>query len=581
MRYRSLRNRVTRQIISAKHSYYTGRVRQLRKTDPGRWHREIRNLANLRNDDLTIHVEGIDPSSSKAIANEINNCLAGFSQNQTPINLQELPAYLPAPSNPPEIQPWETYKELRKILTTKAGGPDNLPARILKEFAYEFSVPVTNILNSSFKQGIVPFQWKQANVVPVPKVKPPTLQTLRPISLTPLLAKVAESFICKWVMNSISAKLDPRQFGNRKGISTTHCIIDIYHHLISGADTPNNFSTLVLTDFSKAFDSIDHKIAIKRLLEFGVCPSIVKWIVSFLSERMQRVRYKQVVSDWQTLSGGVPQGTKLGPVIFLICINSALESNYNRCWKYVDDLTLGENCLLNKESKMQFDLNQLNEWSMRNGFSLNPSKCQMLLVYFGRKMLPETSLSIASVQLPIVSRVKLLGITLQSNLKWDGHVTDIITRANRKLFMIRKLKTAGLTKEELVIVYKGYVRPVMEYATPAWHSSLTIAQSNQLELIQKRICRIILGSNYCTYKQALHLLDLDPLSERRENLCYKFVLKTYRSNKFPDWFPKTTRCHTMTLRSSRVFDMHQGSTNRFQNSPIPYLTTLLNKLLTK
>ena len=230
---------------------------------------------------------------------------------------------------------------------------------------------------------------------------------------------------------------------------------------------------------------------------------------------------------------------------------------------------------------MQFDLNQLNEWSMRNGFSLNPSKCQMLLVYFGRKMLPETSLSIASVQLPIVSRVKLLGITLQSNLKWDGHVTDIITRANRKLFMIRKLKTAGLTKEELVIVYKGYVRPVMEYATPAWHSSLTIAQSNQLELIQKRICRIILGSNYCTYKQALHLLDLDPLSERRENLCYKFVLKTYRSNKFPDWFPKTTRCHTMTLRSSRVFDMHQGSTNRFQNSPIPYLTTLLNKLLTK
>ena len=273
---------------------YAGRVRVLQKTDPAGLHQNVRNLANLKNSELTIHVEGIDPSSSKSIANEINNHLSRFSQTQDPIRLQDLPAYLPAQFSLPEIQPWETHYEL---------GPDDLPARILKEFAYELSIPVTNII--------------KANIIPVPKIKPPTLRKLRPISLTPLLAKLAESFICKWIMNSIGTKLDTRQFGNPKGISTTHCIIDIYHHLVTGANKPNNVSTLILIDFSKAFDSIDHQVAIKSLLELGVSSSVVKWVVSFLTERQQRVRYKQFFSDWQSLSGGVPQGTKLGPSDFL------------------------------------------------------------------------------------------------------------------------------------------------------------------------------------------------------------------------------------------------------------------------
>ena len=166
----------------------------------------------------------------------------------------------------------------------KARGPDNISAKILREFAYEFWTPVTNILNSSFRQGVVPWQWRQANVVPVPKAQPPTLQKLRPISLTPLMAKVTESFICNWIMNSINLNLDTKQFGNRKGISTTHCIIDIYHHLISVANKPNNVSTLIPTDFSKAFDTIDHKVAIKRLLELRASPSAVKWTVSFLTK---------------------------------------------------------------------------------------------------------------------------------------------------------------------------------------------------------------------------------------------------------------------------------------------------------
>ncbi len=109
-----------------------------------------------------------------------------------------------------QIEPWEVYNELKRISISKSGGPDNLSARILKEFAYELSIPVTDIINPSVSQGVVPVQWKQANIVPIPKQYPPTLDKLRPISLTPLLSKIAEGFICKWFMKTIQPKIDKR-----------------------------------------------------------------------------------------------------------------------------------------------------------------------------------------------------------------------------------------------------------------------------------------------------------------------------------------------------------------------------------
>ena len=220
-------------------------------------------------------------------------------------------------------------------------------------------------------------------------------------------------------MSSIYPKLDSTQFGNWKGYSTTHCLIHVFHYLVSGAKKSNNVGTLILTDFSQAFDTIYHQFAINRLIELDVSPSIVKWIVSCLTERQQRVKYKNTFSGWQTLWGGVPQGTKLGTVIFLACIYSALESSKNRCWKYVDDLTLGENRLLGHESNLQSELNELTSWAEDNGFSLNPTKCQTLQVYFGRRSIVQPSFVISNTRLQCVPNVKLLGVTLQNNFKWD------------------------------------------------------------------------------------------------------------------------------------------------------------------
>ncbi len=119
--------------------------------------------------DPTIHVPGVDPVDHVAVANAINKQLASFSQVQQPLKLDELPAYLPGKDPPPQFHPWEIYSDLKRVSVSKAGGPDNISQQLLKEFAYELSSPVTEIINTSLQQGTVPSQWKQANVIPLPK----------------------------------------------------------------------------------------------------------------------------------------------------------------------------------------------------------------------------------------------------------------------------------------------------------------------------------------------------------------------------------------------------------------------------
>ncbi|KAI8513981.1 hypothetical protein Bbelb_083050 [Branchiostoma belcheri] len=270
-----------------------------------------------------IQVPGIDHNNYSAIANAINVKIASISQSLPPLDTSMLPAFLPA--HPiPTIHVWDAYTKLKSTNCNKSPGPGGVPALILKEFACEISGPFCELMNSSFREGIVPRQWKEANVIPLLKTSSPDINKLRPISLTAQLAKHCERFAAHWIMQDISTNLDPRQFGCRKNRSTTHALISMLDLLYRSSSVPNTISTLITTDFSKAFDLVDHTTAVKCLIDLGVRPSLLPWICSFMSNRRQRVRYHGQVSDWQHLSCGVAQGTILGPIIFLALINSAL-----------------------------------------------------------------------------------------------------------------------------------------------------------------------------------------------------------------------------------------------------------------
>ena len=183
----------------------------------------------------------------------------------------------------------------------------------------------------------------------------------------------------------------------------------------------------------------------------GIHRSIVPRIYDFLHNRQQYERFNDVFSYYVPLDGGVPQGTKLGPIGFQILINEAAENSSSKCWKYVDNLTFAENsaCAHYPSSSLQADLNDFTKWSKNNMLKLNPSKCQALQVYFGKNALQPGGLRTSSEPLSYVNEAKVLGLYLKNSLKWNTQVYNMMKKANKRLFLLWTLKRFGFSSDEL------------------------------------------------------------------------------------------------------------------------------------
>jgi hypothetical protein len=242
------------------------------------------------------------------LANLINNSLQHASSDLSP--LSDIATYEIEPISPEYIiRPYEVFRKLSQIKTRKSPGPDGIPNWFLRDFAFAISEPICHIFNASVQHGTVPACWKMANVIPIPKVRPPKSlhDDLRPISLTPTLSKILESFIGQRMLSV--CKFDRRQYGALKGRSTTHALIDILHTWHQALDDRNSARVLFI-DFSKAFDHVDHTTVLDKMASLGVLPPfILRWMHSFLHESKQQVKIGNTVSSWTTMNGGMPQGT--------------------------------------------------------------------------------------------------------------------------------------------------------------------------------------------------------------------------------------------------------------------------------
>ena len=200
--------------------------------------------------------------------------------------------YLSSCGPPHTVQPWEIFGELRKLKSGKSSGPDGVPVRLIKTIAYELSNPLSMIFNSSFSEGNLHFGWKKAIIVPIPREQPARIDRLRPVALTDHFIKVAEKFMTKWVVEDFGPNLDVKQFGSRSGRSTNHCLVDIVNFLAKNTDIMlNTRTTAVTTDFTSAFDRVDHAVVVSKIILSGCRPAIILWIVDFLCNRTQSVRY--------------------------------------------------------------------------------------------------------------------------------------------------------------------------------------------------------------------------------------------------------------------------------------------------
>ena len=578
-RWKRLRNKVKRAIHKAKREYYRTRVQRHKRANPAEWYKQIKIMTNRNKGEANIQPPPqVDPNDLKAVADSINNHFASVSTDLKPLDTSELPAYRPDPNPPPVVQEFEVCEMLLKTKAGKAGGPDGISSRLVREFAHELSKPLADILNKSYEEGVCPPQWKKAVVVPIPKAKPASWDKLRPVSLTDHFAKVAEGFMARWLLEDMEGAVDPNQFGNQKGVSTTHYLIKLVDTLHMNANKPGHLSTVVITDFSKAFDLVDHNILMTKFISLGVRPSVVTWLASFLHGREQCVRYRGHTSGWKTLNGGVPQGTRVGPLGFVAIVNDAAINTPLVTLKYVDDLTLIEPRSRSQHSVLQEHVDNFEQWADLNNMQLNPKKCATMKVSFLKNEPEEQPLTIANEPLKVVDSAKILGVNINDNLKWHTQVSQMVKKANGRLYMLKLLKHFNLPRDDLVTIFSGFVRPSAEHAAPVWHPGLTSEESAALERIQRRACRIIMGRQYTSYDDALKACGLDSMYVRREQLCLSFFNSLMESDRFSDWIPPTRgSVHHRNLRNANKLSIPMCNTKRCMNSPMVYMTKLWNE----
>ena len=412
-----------------------------------------------------------------------------------------------------------------------------------------------------------------ANVIPLPKTKPIiSVETdIRPISLTPIVAKLFESIVLGWVDDIVGERIDDNQFGGVGGTSTTDALVEMTHKWYEATDVLNNYVRVVLLDFSKAFDLINHHILIDKLITNGVPAHIVRWLAAFLLDRQQQVKIGNIYSRTGSPNGGVPQGTLSGPKCFLLYIND-LETHVP-LFKYVDDSTLFEICNTNEISEIQESIDKAADWISMNCMKINSKKSKEMIISFTqdvnfKKCVPNIIIDGNPVE--VVKHAKLLGVILllSDDLTWNMHVDSIVKKAAKRVYMLYQLKRAGIRQTDLVNVYVSVVRPVLEYACPVWHTNLTKYLSDNIEMIQKRALKSIFPNK--GYDDILCDLGMSTLHERRNVICEQYFKNMQgNSHKLHHLLPEE-RCIHYDMRREKKYPLTKNRTNRYGKSLIPW-----------
>jgi hypothetical protein len=404
----------------------------------------------------------------------------------------------PLPDVPLELSVLEVDRVFRKVRKTSPG-PDGLPAWIFKDFSFCISPAVTYIFNRSLSEGHVPLCFKQAIIIPIPKISNPLGPSdFRPISLLPVVSKVFEKLVARfWILPYIK-HMDGSQFAYlpRIGSGTSTALTLIYDSIIRFLDSTSGAVRLMALDFAKAFDSLPHDAILRACVRCGLPSQTIQWLRSYLNDRSQCTRCSNSVSPWSSVPCGVAQGSVLGPLLFCISISSLNTVCHNsRIIKYADDVTLLHFMRNSYEDNLQAEFDNVVSWSRREGLCLNFSKC------FVSNFITKKTIHCSSIFAPsgnVISEkdsIKILGVTFSNNFLWNKHVDNVVSKASKRIFVLRNLKRSGCEPNILLHVYKTLVRSVLSYAYPCFCNAPKYLHESLLK-VEKRAFRIIFNRSF-------------------------------------------------------------------------------------
>lgn len=512
--YTNARRQVKRLIKSSKRQYEINIAKES-TSNPKSFYRYINGNKQIRTGiGPLVEGEGELITDDKDIADALNKYFSSVLTNEETGDMTDNNTQL----NQVEIQDFsinstEVLNKLNNMNINKSPGPDMFYPRILKIVKDEVAEALTLIFNKSLDQGVVPDDWKIANITPIFKKGDRKLASNhRPISLTSVVGKSLESIIRDKLVAHLESNnlIRNSQHGFRSKRSCLTNLVEFYDNLLKIHDCTKSLDIIYL-DFQKAFDKVPHGKLMKKVKELGITGNTHKWIVNWLKDRKQRVVINGIESEWAPVGSGVPQGSVLGPILFTIYINDIDVGLNNLVSKFADDTKIG-NAILTEEERinMQLDLNKITEWSEKWKMPFNVDKCQVLHVGSKNK---KFKYEMKGKELRSTSQVKDLGVIITESLKPSIQCTTSANKANRALGFI-KINFTYKSKDIIIPLYKSIVRPHLEYAVQFW-SPYLVKDINKLESVQRRATKLVPSLRGKSYQERLKELNLFSLKKRR------------------------------------------------------------------
>ena len=416
-------------------------------------------------------------------------------------------------------------KTIVSQLNNSAAGHDGLPPSIMKQLSVEFAVPLTYLIHSSIIQGDFPEELKLAKVLPIYKADDEQLiQNYRPISVLPFFSKVFEKVIYQHVLDFIDSNsiLYARQFGFRKGHSTSHAIITLVEKVSKALDTGKIVVGIYL-DIRKAFDCVSHKILLDKLYKIGIRGNIHILLESYLLSRTQYVCYNDCNSDVKPIEYGVPQGSILGPLLFILYMNDfSNSSELLFSILFADDTSvfLEGNIYTKIIASLNAELLNVTTWLNANKLKINVKKTHYMVFHKAKVKTSGHDLIMQGNPIQCVTSTKFLGIIIDNKLKWNEHITYIKNKISKSIGILYKTR-CYLDKIALKNMYYTFVFPYLIYCNEIWGNAAAVHLDPLIKL-QKKCVRTLTFSDYQAPSepifQNLNILNFEKLVIQRISL---------------------------------------------------------------
>ena len=571
--YKKFRNRVVSELRSSRINYYNHYFTEHHSNMKLLWS-GIRSIINIKNRKLynisqLVH-NGEVVQDPKDIAKIFNNYFVNIASKidseiprtrKSPLdylgNKLESSFFL-SPTDSTEIECIIT-----QLKNGKALGPYSIPCNLLKILNSFISPLLAILINESFSTGIFPDKLKIAKVIALHKKgASDNPSNYRPISLLSIFSKIFEKIMHKRLYDflELNEVLHPLQFGFRRKHSTSHTLISMTEKIRNTIDN-GNYGCGIFIDLKKAFDTVNHSILLKKLDHYGIRGIPLKWFVSYLSYRKQYVSVNGHISDELVITHGVPQGSVLGPLLFLLFINDLPGvSKFLTFYLFADDTNIyyESSDLLNIQKIVNRELRKVRGWLEANRLALNIDKTNFVIFHSQkRKLCEHIVVKIGNKKIKEESHVRFLGVLLDSPLSWEYQLIELSKKLARTTGMFYKIRHYA-PKDTLVLLYHSIFASFLTYGVSVWgltHPTLL----DPISVLQKKILRVITFSDINA--PSTPIFDSLKILKFNDIIPFQIVSFVYECvhsiapTYFSGYFTKIENIHSIGTRQSNRGDL--------------------------